>query len=287
MTLNNVKRLSYLTQLFPLMFNEKLCEQLLEMTKKMIQYSIQTNRGNNFLAVAKTGETEQKISTVIEIFHQIPAATPNYVVDLVDLILSTEKVLVIEPSCPYRTPLVKFLKRYPKETIDLLLNDNNIKDPQYNRFLIYLLEHKEGELFKNEMENRADRLIELILKTYNQRNQFQNAAPLFTAEEEYEAQHQAVLIIYTLIQLNGQWLTTQYSIVQTLKTFWGTDLHLAEKEQNIVCDLWHLVAKILLHYFEQNTNDIDLLFQLLNALCLRFIPDFQVCFLSGFHSFEM
>lgn len=47
---------------------------------------------------------------------------------------------------------------------------------------------------------------------------------------------------------------------------------------NVACDLWHLVAKIFLRYFSQHTDDIDLLFLMLRALCLRFIPDFQVSF---------
>lgn len=46
-------------------------------------------------------------------------------------------------------------------------------------------------------------------------------------------------------------------------------------QSSVVCDMWHLVAKILMEYFSHNTNEIPLLFQLLRALCLRFIPDFQ------------
>lgn len=46
LTLNSVKRLSYLAQLFPTMFNEKFCETLLEIVKKMIQISITSNKGN-------------------------------------------------------------------------------------------------------------------------------------------------------------------------------------------------------------------------------------------------
>ena len=97
----------------------------------------------------------------------------------------------------------------------------------------------------------------------------------FTPEEEYESQHQSVLIVSTLISLNDQWLTTQQGVVSALQSIWANDLY-KSCEQNVVCDLWHLVAKILLNYFEHNPDDIDLLFQLLRALCLRFIPDFQV-----------
>lgn len=89
--------------------------------------------GKNYLAVAKTGEIEQKITTIIGIFHQIPAATAKFIDSLCRLVLQLEKTLLIEPSCPYRDPLVKFLMRYPKETLELLLHDNNVKDPQWNR----------------------------------------------------------------------------------------------------------------------------------------------------------
>lgn len=41
--------------------------------------------------------------------------------------------LKIEPSCPYREPLFKFLLRYPTETINLFMADNNVVNGQWNR----------------------------------------------------------------------------------------------------------------------------------------------------------
>lgn len=94
-------------------------------------------------------------------------------------------------------------------------------------------------------------------------------------EDRYEAQHQAMLIIQTLIEFDDQWLASETEIINALKQIWETDLY-KSCEGNVSCDLWHLVAKILLHYFSHHTNDINLLFLLLKALCMRFIPDFQV-----------
>lgn len=51
LSVNGAKRLSYLTQLFPSTFSEKLCEQLLQLLKKLLDYSIQTNRGEYETAV--------------------------------------------------------------------------------------------------------------------------------------------------------------------------------------------------------------------------------------------
>lgn len=273
LTINIVKRLSYLTQLFPSMFNEKLCDQLLEIIKKMLQASVAANKSQNFLKVSKTGETEMKIATIIEIFHQIPAATQKFVPSLIALVLAAEKEIMIEPSSPYRAPLVKFLIRYPDETIDIFMNEGNIKNPQYNRFLVYLMKHKDGAPFKTILENRGDRLVELVMKDKTNHNP---NMPEYTTDDEKEAQHQAILIVHKLIELNDKWLPTQIKIVNALTNIWSRELGACAANENITCDLWHLVAKILLKYFEQNPSNINLLYDLLKVLCVRFIPDFQV-----------
>lgn len=95
LTLNGTKGLSYLTKLFPTMFYENLCENLLQHINNMLKNSIAANKGQNFLAIAKTGDTEQKITTIMGIFHQVPRATPTFIEGLCQLILQTEKSLQV------------------------------------------------------------------------------------------------------------------------------------------------------------------------------------------------
>ncbi|XP_035793214.1 transcription-associated protein 1-like isoform X2 [Anopheles albimanus] len=270
LTLSGTRRLSYLTQLFPAMFNEKLCDSLLQILRKMLEVTIATNKGN-FLAASKTSEMEKKIVTILGIFHQIPAASPKFIESLCKLILQTEKSLMIEPSSPYRPALVKFLLRYPKETIDLLLTDAVMKDSQWNRFTIFLLRHKDGAPFRNAAQLKGSRLMQLILLN-SETSAASNLAKPY--EERYEAQHQAVLIVHTLVEFDGPWITGQTEIINALKSIWHKDLY-KTCQTVVVCDLWHLIAKILIEYFSFNTNEIKLLFELLRALCLRFVPDFQ------------
>ncbi|XP_058465654.1 transcription-associated protein 1 isoform X1 [Malaya genurostris] len=271
LTLNGAKRLSYLTQLFPSMFNEKLCDSLLQIVKKLLESSIAANKGTNFLATSKTGETEQKIVTIIGIFHQIPAASAKFIDSLCKLILQTEKSLMIEPCSPYRSPLVKFLLKFPKETMELMLSDANVKDPQWNRFMIFLVKHKDGLPFRNAIQEKSQRLIQLILINMEGSIAITQGKPY---EERYEAQRQAVLLIHILTEFDSPWISTQSEIITALKSVWRNDLY-KTCQSSVVCDIWHLVAKILIEYFSHNTNEIPLLFQLLRALCLRFIPDFQ------------
>ena len=64
-------------------------------------------------------------------------------------------------------------------------------------------------------------------------------------------------------------------IVNALSQIWTNDLHKGY-ELSVVCNFWHLIAKILLSYFEKNPESISLLYDLLKVFNMRFVPDFQV-----------
>lgn len=129
---------------------------------KMMEISKTSNKGKNFVSIAKTGDNEQKVVTILGIFHQIPAATTRFIERLIPLILGTESSLMIEPTCPFRDPLMKFLLRYPNQTIDYLMSDSNVNNKKSNRFVVYLLKHKTGLEFRNVMQTRSNRLTQLI-----------------------------------------------------------------------------------------------------------------------------
>ncbi|XP_068621131.1 transcription-associated protein 1 isoform X2 [Battus philenor] len=277
LSVNGAKRLSYLTQLFPSTFSEKLCEQLLQLLKKLLDYSIHTNRGGNFLqSVSKNMENEQKIIILIGIFHQIPAASPRFIDVLCRLILHTEKSLLVEAGSPFREPLVKFLLRYPKETLDHIMSDNNIKDQQWSRFIIFLVKHSEaGPAFREALQtSKKTRLMQLLAANSG------GAVATIPQADRAEMQFQAIRIISLLIKFDDQWLSTQHDLIELLKRIWCSDQYheIHKKVENIDCTHWKepkLIVKILLHYFCHHPSNIDLLFQLLRALCDRFIPDFQ------------
>ena len=268
LSLNCVKRLSYLTQLFPSTFSITLCEQLLQHLKKLLENLIQSHKG-----VSKSGENEQKIATIIGIFHQIPAATPKFIDVLCRLVLQTEKSLLVEASSPFRLPLMRFLLRYPSETLNLFLHDNNIKDQQWSRFLEFLIKKKEGKPFRDVLHGSTNRLITMLLA---QSDNNLNLSPT----DKSELQHQAIRIVSILIKFDDQWLPTQTQLVEAMKQIWCNNEYQALHKNVENVDFCHwkepkLVVKILLHYFKHDPNDIDLLFQLLRAFCERFIPDFQ------------
>ncbi|KAJ8954217.1 hypothetical protein NQ318_005812 [Aromia moschata] len=278
LTLNGVKMLSYLTQLFPNVFNEKLCEQLLGILGKLMENLTNAHKANQETngssnGISKKGDEEQKIVTIISIFHQTPAASSKFISLLCQLILQTEQAMMIEASSPFRDVLLKFLLRYPGETLEMFLSDSYVKDKQFSRYLEYLIKHKEGKPFRDYIQgNMVKRLIAMVLSNYINLN--------LEPHERNELQYQSIRIVSLLIKYDDQWLSTQQELVDALKQIWCDDAY-QERHKNVdQLEYTHwkepkLLVKILLHYFCHHPNDIDLLFQLLRATVDRFVPDFQ------------
>lgn len=84
------------------MFNEKLCESILQHIQKMLEISIAQHKSKgqqaNFLSTAKNGDYEQKIIILIGIFHQIPAASSKFLESLCQLVLQAEQNLGVNKS---------------------------------------------------------------------------------------------------------------------------------------------------------------------------------------------
>jgi transformation/transcription domain-associated protein len=273
LTLNGVKMLSYLTQLFPLTFNENLCEQLLELLKQLLENLTNAHKGST--GVSKKGDEEQKIVTIIGIFHQTPAASSKFINQLCQLILQTEQAMLIEASSPFREVLMKFLLRYPGDTLEMFLDDNYIKDKQFSRYLEYLIKHKDGKPFRDHIQNNmVKRLIAMALS-----NVHVNFS--LTTQERNELQYQSIRVISFLIKFDDQWLSEQQELVEALQQIWCDDGY-QERHKNVdSLEYTHwkepkLLVKVLLHYFCYHPNNVDLLFQLLRSMCHRFIPEFQV-----------
>ena len=92
LNLSVTKRLSYLTQLFPTIFNEKLCLQLMEHLKKWLEYCINAHKSRT-----KLSGTELKLcAAIIDIFPLIPAASKKLIKPLTEEVLNGEKALLME-----------------------------------------------------------------------------------------------------------------------------------------------------------------------------------------------
>lgn len=282
-TLPVIHHLSYLTQLFPYTFNEKLCEQLTQHVKNLIEVASLTRKQNT--SVTKQDNSDLKLcANIIGIFHQIPAASSRFVEVLCKLVLQTERALMIEAGSPFREPLMKFLMRYPAETADLFLSDPHARDQQWARYLEYLVRHKDNTEFRQHLQVCNEKLLTVLRAAPTPptlvTGQAQQPATALTPADKAQLQYLAIRITLLLARMDDQWIASRSSLVAAIRNIWVSDEfqerhHSAENTDFIHWKEPRMMVSILLMYFKHHTDDIRLLFELLRAFIGRFIPDFQ------------
>ncbi|XP_023232044.1 transformation/transcription domain-associated protein-like [Centruroides sculpturatus] len=290
LNLGIVQHYSYLTQLFPNIFNKKFCEHLLNHLKHWLEIIV--SRGSQRL-----NSSEMKMCIcIVNIFHQMPVATEQFIEPLVTLILKTEKALLLEASSPFREPLTKFLQHYPSHTLELLLNETYIQDESVSRFLEYLLKGESGRPFREILQQNPAHLINMALGVVQSQAQLspsppvpgmvgqlspsQSGSTLCQSASRNELQYQAIRTVSLLVQHDDQWLSTQPHLIECLRKVWISDEFQLRHQKADSVDFvqWKepkLLAKCLLNYVKHHPNEIELLFQLLRAFTGRFIPDFE------------
>lgn len=254
LSLSVIQRLSYLTQLFPHTFNEKLCDQLLQHLGCWLEVAARNPpRG-------LTTEMRQ-CAAIIDIFHQIPAAGPNFIRPLVTLVLKNERALMVEAGSPFHEPLVRFLSRHPTQTVEFLLSESNVQDEQLNRFLEHLLKGDRGQPFREVLEERSERLSQLL------------------EAGEGELQHLAIRVVSLLCRRKEDFLSERPALVARLRAVWVSESFqgLLGGQGPPALSQWkepQLLCRCLLGLVRQRPQEVELLFQLLRAFTGRFLPDF-------------
>ncbi|XP_077870553.1 transformation/transcription domain-associated protein [Saccoglossus kowalevskii] len=271
LTPNVIQRLHSVTQLFPHAFHERLCDQLLAHLKKWMDVSVTSQKAGN-----KTNGQELKIcSAIINIFHAIPAASHKMIDSLVQLTLKAEKDLYLESGSPFREPLMKFLLRYPTQTVDLFLAENNLKEPYYNRMFTSFLKQDKAKPFRDILQGNPLRLINLAFTKPQTISRPDSPNTVIRLELQY----QAIYIISILVEFDEKWLSQNAVVESHLRRIWISD-SFQDRHRNDNVGLVHwdepkLLVKCLLNYVKHHTDEVELLFQLLRVFDNRFLPNFH------------
>jgi len=87
------------------------------------------------------------VAAIFNIFHLLPPAATSFMDHLVNKVLDLEQKLRRTSHSPFRKPLVKYLNRYPKESLAFFLT--RFKDVRYGRFFGQILADPESEALRN------------------------------------------------------------------------------------------------------------------------------------------
>ncbi|XP_064456550.1 transformation/transcription domain-associated protein-like isoform X2 [Ornithodoros turicata] len=276
LSLSVIQRLSYLTQLFPHTFNEKLCDQLLQHLGCWLEVAVTAATPRTTAPRGLSTEMRQ-CAAIVEIFHQIPAASAHFIKPLVTLVLKHEQTLMMEAGSPFHEPLVKFLRRHPVQAIEFLLAEANLSDPQSNRFLEHILKGDQGTVFREVLHQSWQRLMPLLDVT----GASSSSESTTTVPLRGDLQYLSVRVISILAKHDDDFLPCRPQLVARLRAVWVSEAfqvrHLRADPSSAEFARWKepkLLCRCLLGVVRKRPAEIELLFQLLRAFTGRFLPDF-------------
>lgn len=227
---NVVQHLSYITQLYPTILNEKFSEYLLNHLKRWLDDVYQIIKDNceqasNAAHTPKPYANEIKLcSSIISLLADLQSAPAKLVETSISLVLKYEKMFGLEVNSQFREPLSSFLKRYPFETLKYLLHSDRMKDFYNFRFILFLIKQQPvafAQIFKSEPNRLIQMLNEsqtLYQTAFNQHNQD-------LLQKSAQIQFLTILVIYRLIKLDAsnEWIQSQSMLIDTLLKLWCED----------------------------------------------------------------
>ncbi|XP_072415930.1 transformation/transcription domain-associated protein isoform X1 [Chiloscyllium punctatum] len=270
LTLNVVNRLTSVTRLFPNSFNDKFCDQMMQHLRKWMEVVVLTHKGGQ-----RSDGNEMKIcSAIINLFHLIPAAPQTLVKPLLEVVMKTERAMLIEAGSPFREPLIKFLTRYPAQTVELFMMEATLNDPQWSRMFMSFLKHKDAKPLRDVLAATPGRFVNLLFP--GAQAAVRPGSPS-TSTIRLDLQFQAIKIISIIVKNDGNWLSGQPQLVSHLRRVWVSDaFQERHRKESMVATHWKepkLLAFCLLNYCKRNYAEIELLFQLLRAFTGRFLSN--------------
>ncbi|XP_077481952.1 transformation/transcription domain-associated protein-like isoform X1 [Stigmatopora argus] len=276
LTLNVVNRLTSVTRLFPNSFNDKFCDQMMQHLRKWMEVVVITHKGGQRSdgSPALEGFEEMKIcSAIINLFHLIPAAPQTLVKPLLEVVMKTERAMLIEAGSPFREPLIKFLTRHPSQTVELFMMEATLNDPQWSRMFMSFLKHKDAKPLRDVLASNPNRFVTLLVPAGTAAT-VRPGSPS-TATARLDLQFQAIKIISIIVKNDEGWLAGQHSLVNQLRRVWVSEaFQERHRKDNMAATNWKepkLLAYCLLSYCKRNYSEIELLFQLLRAFTGRFL----------------
>uniref|UniRef100_A0A9J7ZX50 Transformation/transcription domain-associated protein n=1 Tax=Cyprinus carpio carpio TaxID=630221 RepID=A0A9J7ZX50_CYPCA len=268
LTLNVVNRLTSVTRLFPNSFNDKFCDQM------MVHLFFHCWLSLTLTVMHYSPLQEMRIcSAIINLFHLIPAAPQTLVKPLLEVVMKTERAMLIEAGSPFREPLIKFLTRHPSQTVELFMMEATLNDPQWSRMFMSFLKHKDAKPLRDVLASNPNRFVPLLVPAGPAATVRPGSPSTSTAR--LDLQFQAIKIISIIVKNDEGWLAGQHSLVSQLRRVWVSEaFQERHRKDNMAATNWKepkLLAYCLLSYCKRNYSEIELLFQLLRAFTGRFL----------------
>ncbi|CAG8494359.1 1120_t:CDS:10, partial [Paraglomus occultum] len=205
------------------------------------------------------------IVAILNVFHLLPPAANVFLDELVTLVLDLEEQLRRSSSSPFREPLIKFLNRYSTEATDYFYD--RLSNEKHSRLFLNLIGAPNAEKLREEIMVNQAKLKEKTLDS--------------EVKDPDEAKLQLILIVRKIAEFHPEWLAEEQTkpIIEGLKSYWKSNERFEKGKLEISLRLPKIrearfLVEIFVIYLKQNSDDVDLLFDLTTAFCHESLIDY-------------
>jgi transformation/transcription domain-associated protein len=196
------------------------------------------------------------IVATLNVFHLLPSTAVSFMENLINKVLYLESSLRRTRHSPFREPLLKYLNRYPKESWDFFLP--KLSDMKYGGFFAQMVRSHRSSPLREVLIADIERLIHSSFD--------------LDGGKKDPASINAIHIIHSITCHSSEWLVKTPSLRQALLSI-GRELNrkkdLVQIERNLrlaADQAGEQVMEIFVAYLKHAPQDLDFLFQLIDAI---------------------
>ena len=223
---------------------------------------------SSFALVEQNPQMKIVVAT-LNIFHLLPSTAASFMKDLINRVLELEASLRRTHYSPFREPLSKYLNRYPKDS--------------WGFFCAKLTEMRYGKFFAQMLASvRSAPLREVVIADIE--GLIKSSFDLEEGALKDTASINAIHIMHSLCSHTSDWLLKTGSLRQVLLSV-GRELNRKRSLDTLSRDLrlgadqaGEQVVDIIVTYLKHAPNDLDFLFQLIEAISAEDIKPYPSIF---------
>eukprot|EP00158_Paraphelidium_tribonemae_P010007 Partr_v1_DN29030_c0_g2_i1_m58788 putative Transformation transcription domain-associated protein len=207
------------------------------------------------------------ICGILDVIHLLPSGAVIFLNEMVTSVIKLENGVRRSITSPFRPPLIKFLSRFPEESVKYFLE--RIQDAEFVRLFLHILKDPDASSIR---EFATQNISEIVKAGFHS----ETATSLTRVI--------SILIVDTLINFDPSFLKDQQLVIEAAFLEWNVDSSSsvpAEQSTELLL-LYHRkrVANIMIQYFKAFPSRTDIMLNLVSAfegkrsLNMSFLKDF-------------
>lgn len=233
-----------------------------EIGRKLLDHLMAWAQINTLRQIAgqdlENNHTVQIVIAILNIFHLLPAKAYTFMEEIINTLQYLEGHLDRHQNSPFRLPVLKFLNRFAENCLEYYMA--NFKNRKLGSMLAYFAGAEDGPRIREISKTKMNDFIEDVKSEMSDEvklTKFANTVDLVEAIAKYDSEwfNELAPLLEVLSELVASVIEIKRRLPLISSSHLQTDLSIA-KFQSIV-----------VKYMEQNPENQDLLFSVVDRLC--------------------